>query len=81
MDAKGTYIRKRTTVSHSAAILRPTQVEVNLARLTANYRAIQAHVSPAAVMPILKANAYGHGLVEVARHLSLIHISEPTRPY
>lgn len=51
-------------------IVRPTQVEVNLARLTENYRAIQRQVTPAAVMPILKANAYGHGLVEVARHLA-----------
>lgn len=53
----------------SSGVLRPTQVEVDLSRLTANYRAIQAHVAPAAVMPILKANAYGHGLVEVARHM------------
>jgi len=49
--------------------LRPTVVEVSLARLTENFRAIQAAVAPAAVMPILKANAYGHGLVPVARHL------------
>lgn len=58
------------TISHTAETLRPTQVEVDLDRLTANYRAIQAHVAPAAVMPILKANAYGHGLVEVARHMA-----------
>jgi alanine racemase len=50
-------------------VLRPTIVEVDLARLTVNFRAIQAAVAPAAVMPILKANAYGHGLVAVARHL------------
>jgi alanine racemase len=50
-------------------VVRPTYVEVNLARLTQNYRAIQQAVAPAAVMPILKANAYGHGLVEVARHM------------
>lgn len=49
---------------------RPTQVEINLDRLTANYRAIQRQVHPAAVMPILKANAYGHGLIEIARHLA-----------
>ena len=55
------------TITHSTEVLRPTQVEINLPRLAANYRAIQAHVAPAAVMPILKANAYGHGLVEVAR--------------
>ena len=49
--------------------MRPTLVEVSLARLADNFRAIQAAVAPAAVMPIVKANAYGHGLVEVARHL------------
>jgi alanine racemase len=51
------------------AVLRPTVVEVSLARLTENFRAIQAAVAPAAVMPIVKANAYGHGLIPVARHL------------
>src|SRR5437762_2265992 len=47
--------------------LRPTRVEVDLDVLAENYRAIAAHVAPARVMPILKANAYGHGLVEVGR--------------
>jgi alanine racemase len=51
-------------------LVRPTRVEVNLTRLTQNYLAIQRAVAPAAVMPILKANAYGHGLVEIARHLA-----------
>ncbi|MCZ2115998.1 MAG: alanine racemase [Anaerolineae bacterium] len=50
-------------------VLRPTQIEVDLDRLTANYQAIAAHVAPATVMPILKANAYGHGLVEIGRHM------------
>lgn len=50
-------------------VVRPTHVEVNLDCLSANYQAIKAHVSPARVMAILKANAYGHGLVAVARHL------------
>lgn len=54
----------------SNGVVRPTHVEVNLTRLTENYRAIKRAVSPAAVMPILKANAYGHGLVEVARHFA-----------
>lgn len=56
------------TISHNG-VLRPTLVEVNLSRLTTNYEAICRRVAPAAVMPILKANAYGHGLVEVARHM------------
>ncbi|HXH82505.1 MAG TPA: alanine racemase [Candidatus Tectomicrobia bacterium] len=48
---------------------RPTVVEVDLRAITDNLHAIRAAVAPAAVMPIVKANAYGHGLVEVARHL------------
>lgn len=52
-------------------VLRPTYVEVNLSRITENLQAIQTHVGKTVVMPILKANAYGHGLIEVAKHLSL----------
>lgn len=55
-------------------IVRPTYVEINRDRLTGNYRAIQKAVAPAAVMPILKANAYGHGLVEVARHFASLDV-------
>jgi alanine racemase len=49
--------------------LRPTHLEVDLAVLAENYRVLAAHVAPARVMPILKANAYGHGLVAVAQKL------------
>jgi alanine racemase len=52
--------------------LRPTYLEIDLERLAANYRAIATHVVPARVMPVLKANAYGHGQVEVARKLEAI---------
>ncbi|HRQ39419.1 MAG TPA: alanine racemase [Chloroflexota bacterium] len=55
-------------------IARPTYLEINLTQLTYNYRAIQQAVAPAAVMPILKANAYGHGMVEIARHLSSLDV-------
>jgi alanine racemase len=48
-------------------VVRPTLVEVDLKRLTDNFHAIRQHVAPARVMPILKANAYGHGLVRVAQ--------------
>lgn len=50
-------------------VLRPTHVEVNLRRLSENYRNISRAVFPAKVMAVLKANAYGHGLIEVARHM------------
>jgi alanine racemase len=51
-------------------VLRPTYVTVNLERLTENYQAIQEHVGDVMVMPILKANAYGHGVVEVGKHIA-----------
>jgi alanine racemase len=50
--------------------VRATWAEINLTRLSQNLKAIQAHVAPAKVMIIVKANAYGHGLVEVVKHLS-----------
>lgn len=53
----------------STAALRPTHLEVDLGRLRANYRIIAGHVAPARVMPVLKANAYGHGLVPTAKML------------
>jgi alanine racemase len=53
----------------SNGVVRPTLVEVNLSRLTENLRLIHQQVAPAKIMTILKANAYGHGMVEVARHV------------
>ncbi len=50
--------------------LRPTFLEVNLAQLRRNLEAIRARVGPARVMPILKANAYGHGLDGVAKYIA-----------
>jgi alanine racemase len=53
----------------SNGVVRPTLVEVNLTRLTENLSLIRQQVAPAKIMTILKANAYGHGMVEVARHV------------
>ena len=51
-------------------LLRPTFAEVNLDHLAANLAAIRKKVSPARVMPVVKANAYGHGLMPVAHHFA-----------
>lgn len=48
-------------------IIRPTQLIVDLKILRNNFEKIKQHVSPCKVMPILKANAYGHGLVRIAQ--------------
>jgi len=50
--------------------LRPTYLEVNLTQLRRNLEAIRARVAPAKIMPILKANAYGHGLDGVASYIA-----------
>jgi alanine racemase len=47
---------------------RPTRIRVDLDTLTFNLRSVRAHVG-VPVMAIVKANAYGHGLVPVAQHL------------
>ena len=49
--------------------VRSTFVEVNLSQLSRNLQAIREKVFPAKIMIVLKANAYGHGLTEVARYL------------
>lgn len=49
--------------------MRATYLEVNLLLLRKNLEAIRAHVAPAKVMPMIKANAYGHGVSGVAPFL------------
>ncbi len=48
-------------------IIRPTRVEVDLKILAENFKKIKEYAAPAKVMSVLKANAYGHGLVRVAQ--------------
>lgn len=52
---------------------RPTRALVDLDRIAGNLRAIRDHVG-VPVMAIVKANAYGHGLVPVARHLQAVGV-------
>src|SRR3972149_10048336 len=46
--------------------MRPTYLEVDLSQLKQNLENIREHVSPAKVLVVLKANAYGHGVDGVA---------------
>jgi alanine racemase len=50
--------------------VRATWAEVNLTQLSQNLQAIRAHVAPAKVIIVVKANAYGHGLAEVSKQLA-----------
>ena len=46
---------------------RPAWLEIDLDAITGNLRGLLAAVAPAEVMAVLKADAYGHGAVRVAR--------------
>jgi len=51
--------------------LRATRALINLSRLLGNYRSLKAYLGEAvSIMPVIKADAYGHGAVAVARTLS-----------
>lgn len=45
----------------------PTIAEIRINRLADNFQKLQEHFAPAEVMAVVKANAYGHGLVEASQ--------------
>ncbi len=46
--------------------MRATVAVVDVEQLRQNFRAVQRYVEPRAILAIVKANAYGHGLIECA---------------
>ena len=54
---------------------RPTRAEIDLGAISHNYRVLQEAAGPeVVVMPVIKADAYGHGAGPVARKLSDIGV-------
>jgi len=51
-------------------VLRPTRAEVDLGALTHNVEVLRRAAAPAGILAVVKADAYGHGLVPVAAHLA-----------
>jgi len=47
--------------------LRPTYVEIDLSKIAFNINEIKKKVAPAKIMAVVKANAYGHGIVPVSK--------------
>jgi alanine racemase len=45
------------------------ELRIDLGAIVRNVEALAALVAPARVVPVIKSNAYGHGLIEVARAL------------
>ena len=54
---------------HSSTMIRRTRVEVDLAAIIANARAVRA-VTGTDVLAVVKADGYGHGAIAVARALA-----------
>ncbi len=48
---------------------RPTRAEIDLGALVSNYRLLAERARPGQMLPIVKADAYGHGAVRCARAL------------
>jgi alanine racemase len=62
-------LKGRPDAISTTASGRPTFAEINLSALRANYRALSAYTNGASIMAVVKADAYGHGAVEVTRTL------------
>ncbi len=48
---------------------RPTKAEIHLNHIGHNYDHVKNAIAPKTLVPVLKANAYGHGSVQVATYL------------
>lgn len=47
--------------------MRPTYAEIDLSAIAFNIRAIKKQVHPAQIMAVVKADAYGHGVIPVSK--------------
>lgn len=75
MKEENNALAIKCTASPLQAAVRQTWAEVNLGALAANYHALHSLLSGDAsnnprIIPVVKANAYGHGMIPVARRLA-----------
>jgi alanine racemase len=61
--------RESILPSWDGAPIRPTVVQIDLAAIRENFLQLKAFAGPAELLPIVKADAYGHGAVPCARIL------------
>jgi len=63
-----------------APTLRRAWIEIDLAALQRNFRLLAGRVAPAKILAVVKADAYGHGAVAVARALETARPPGPSGP-
>jgi alanine racemase len=56
--------------NHTDKLLRPTWAEISLSKLRRNCARVRELAGARKLMAVIKADAYGHGAVPVARHLA-----------
>jgi alanine racemase len=65
------HATSRSQVTPHLADIRPTRAEIDLARLVANVAGLRQRLAPnVQILGVVKADAYGHGAVPVARALA-----------
>lgn len=67
LELKQAIPRMGALVERSPYMSYPSRVEIDLSALASNVRWIKARVGAAALMAVVKANAYGHGAPAVAQ--------------
>lgn len=70
------YVRKHCRTGNST---RPEDIsgpwlEIDLDAITHNIQQIKKRARGQLMMPVIKANAYGHGIVEIGRHLDRLDV-------
>ena len=53
---------------HQQLLTRPTFVEINMDNIRHNFNEVKKQISGQKIMCIVKGNAYGHGIVEMAEY-------------
>lgn len=64
----------RPQLQSSEGAVRPTRAEIDLGAIGENYRAVQGIVGDVDVLAVVKADAYGHGVIPVAKHLESVGV-------
>jgi alanine racemase len=65
-----------SVLSDESLALRPTTAWIDLEQLQENYQALRAYLGPTKMMAIVKANAFGHGLIRISQALEEFGIDE-----